>query len=270
MSNIQTSYIRVFRKDAQYFNEEEIDNIFNLAVRSCGEFGSYWVRIQKKYRPEERCLDIQFGSGKRYHSGNLLESYEIFNHYYVWERFADEGGFADTIFSLEENVAGQYIDRTDAAECLYRFDKLKINSERMLTCFDGIQAVQLSPTEYELALSGDYCASNSRSFVDLVENSDYYGPRLQYDANYESDYSELINDSHLASSNTKFIRDFFVYPYPSLENGDKLSLYWKGRVVQSIEKLNDNEPICQAADYWDNCADPAYLNFLSEKLLKKL
>jgi hypothetical protein len=59
MSNIYTSYIRIKRRDNKAMSIEEIDYLFNKAVNVNEVFGSYWVRIVKKYREQEKCLDIQ-------------------------------------------------------------------------------------------------------------------------------------------------------------------------------------------------------------------
>lgn len=99
MSNIYTSFIRIQRRDQQDISEPEIESIFNKVVDVHGSFGSYWVRIVKKYRTEEKCLDIQFGSGKRHQQLNDLED---FTQYLVWERINYGGGGVDQFFTYHK------------------------------------------------------------------------------------------------------------------------------------------------------------------------
>src|SRR5690606_33553941 len=106
--------------------------------------------IIRKNRINERCLDIQFGSSKRYIDDNPLESYEIFYAYYIWERTADEGGYQDTIFTFRDNYANQYIDTTSAVPCLYQFDKIKITCDDLPAYLQTFPLNQKSSYQYEL------------------------------------------------------------------------------------------------------------------------
>lgn len=260
MSNIQTSYIRIYRKDGSHLNKNEIEKIFKLAVTAYGEFGSYWVRILKKYRELERCLDIQFGSGKRYHSGNLLEEYEIFNNYFVWERFSDDGGFNDTIFTLKEDTHNKWIETTDPVSCLYQFNKVKIICNQLPPYFEPFNPEPISSTEYEIKTKGSYYACNSRSFMDVHKDSVFYGPKLGYDPYYASDYFVPTNDGLVTESDHDLIQNTFVYPHKELPENMRLELYWNNRLVQIIENRN-NEVLSYSADYWDNCCNEDFLAF---------
>ena len=265
MSNIHTSYIRIYRRDKKDINKIEADRIFDIAVRAYGEFGSYWVRILKKYRPEEKCLDIQFGSGKRYHSGNLLEDYEIYNKYFVWERFSDEGGFNDTIFTLKEDEHNKWIEETPPVSCLYGFDKILIKCNELPEYFNQFNFMEGLPNQYELKITGSYYACNSRSFMDVNENSTFYGPKLGYDPEYNSDYFIPTTDGGITDSDSNLIKDVFIYPNKKIINGMRVELLWKNRMVQAIEK-KVNEVVCYSADYWDNCFDKCYLEFLNKEV----
>jgi hypothetical protein len=265
MSNILTSYIRIFRRDGKAMNEVEIEHLFQLAVRSYETFGSYWVRIIKKYRSLEKCLDIQFGTGKRFHSGNLLEDYDVFREYTVWERTADEGGFRDSIFTLVENKENQYIEVGNLEPCKYRFNKVRISYPDELPSFiEKFEPVSISATEYEIDRTGYYYACNSRSFMDLEENTLFYGPQLGYDPTYTGDYFMPTADGEITASDDNLIRSLFVYPYPELQRKMRVELFWNNRLVQSVEH-KDNEISSQSADYWDNCGDAAYLSFIKNR-----
>ena len=263
MSNIYTSYIRVYKRNRLDLTKEEIDEVFQLAVRAYEEFGSYWVRILKKYREPEKCLDIQFGSGKRYHSGNLLEDKAIYDKYDVWERFADEGGGADTIFTLEYD--GQWVDSTRSVSCTYAFDTVRVFAYEDAPYFEQYKSGQ----DYEdcgdyfrINLAGTYFACNSRSFMDIYEDSKSCGPQMGYDPHYASDYFMPTDDGGVTDSPLKFIQDIFVYPNEQLPENVKVVLYWKNRLVQSVERRH-GYVMCLSADYWDNCVDVNYLSFKS-------
>ncbi len=263
MSNIYTSYIRVYKKNRLDLTKEEIDEVFQLAVRAYEEFGSYWVRILKKYRELEKCLDIQYGSGKRYHSGNLLEDKAIYDKYDVWERFADEGGGADTIFTLKYD--GQWVDITNPIPCTYAFDKVRVFADEKPSYFEQYipdQGNQKHLDILEINMAGTYFACNSRSFMDVYDDSEFYGPKLGYDPHYASDYFMPTDDGGVTDSPLKFIQDIFVYPNEQLPENVKVVLYWKNRLVQSVER-RQGDVLCLSADYWDNCVDVDYLSFKS-------
>lgn len=264
MSNVLTSYIRISKKNGKEINKEEIEMLFNLAVRAYHKFGSYWVRIQKKYRKEEKCLDIQYGSGKTY-ADNFLASYEIFSSYDVWERSADQGGFDDNIFTLIDD--GEWIDTTDYIPCLYRFNKVKIKSDSLSPYLKRFNPVEINPNQFEIQMEGKYFACNSRDFVDVTEdNPNCYGPCLQYDDKYDSDFKLLIKDGFVTKSELIFLKDVFIHPNTELQLNDKIELYWNDRIVQSVERIK-NEVLTKSADYWDNCCDKDYLEFQKRKKL---
>jgi hypothetical protein len=262
MSNIRTSYIRIFKKDGTHLATEEIEALFKLAVRAYHKFGSYWVRIQKKYRKNEKCLDIQFGSSKTY-GDNHLESFEIFHNYYVWERVADEGGFDDIIFTLKDS--GEYIETTDITPCIYKFNSVKIKTTSLSDYFASYNPIKLGENEFEIQLEGEYSACNSRSFFEVTENNpNYYGPCLQYDDKYETDFDTLSPDGSVTKSEAQIIQDIFVYPNKELRMNDKVELLWNERVVQTVERI-ENEVKTKSADYWDNCFSSDYIEFIKNK-----
>jgi hypothetical protein len=65
MSNICTSYIRIKRRYGLGINANEQEMLFKSIVNVHNEFGSCWIMISKQYFTDEKCFDIQFGSGKR-------------------------------------------------------------------------------------------------------------------------------------------------------------------------------------------------------------
>src|SRR6218665_1193104 len=186
MSNIYTSYIRIKRRDKKDLSDREIEYLFNEIVNVHDTFGSYWVRIVKRYRKEEKCLDIQFGSGKRI--GNILSDLINFNSYFVVERINYENS-KDWIFEYEHIDNKNYATETKPRVCLYGFDRILITCKENWLEKEG--AEWISSDSQELKINGTYNSSNCKAFVDLFEDSDFYGPRLEFTEKYTYDYMVL-------------------------------------------------------------------------------
>lgn len=263
MSNITTSYVRIFRKNGSHLSTEEIDSLFERTVKSYGEFGSYWVRITKYYRPELKCLDIQFGSGKIHHGYEPEEQSiifsaeeEILNTYDIFERRADDGGFRDFI---------QYHNQAYSAACPYTFDKIRFKGEGLIPLMKNLGDPIKQKDFYELSYSEEYYAVNSRSMMDLVEGTDFYGEALGFDPAYAKDFMDLTPDGNLVSLEDEFLKTVFEHPHINLPEGHWAELLYKGRPTQRVENKNQ-EALTAAADYWDNCVDEVYLNYINRKL----
>lgn len=255
MSNITTSYLRFFRMDGKDISKEEIEKLFQATVTVHKEFGSYWVRVLKKYRDLEKCLDIQYGSAKGYGGDDAYQGY------YVWERIADEGGFPDQIFMYFYDAEKGYVHTTTSKKCLYQFDKVRIVYEQELPeYFQQFDFKKNIDDFFESNIQGKYWACNDRSFMDLHEESNYYGPRLGYDPHYASDYFVPTHEGSVLESSQDFIQNTFVSPHQELVENMKIELYYNFRLVQTIEKRKQ-EVITSSADYWDNCADEDFLRF---------
>ena len=253
MSNIYTSFIRIQRRDHQDLSEPEIEYIFNKVVDVHGSFGSYWVRIVKKYRTEERCLDIQFGSGKRHQQLNDLED---FTHYRVWERINFGGGGVDQFFTYHKPEGSNRVLLTDIEACQYGFDKIIMTSEENWLAEFGGEAI--SSRQYEFRLSGYYNASNSREFVDLYDDSEFYGPRLSYTEKYPYDFFMLIDSEAVVLREPGFLSHLSQNQFKAMPNQTKLEFLWQNRKVLVIRKNYDIVEF-QTADYWDNCRNDTYL-----------
>lgn len=218
----------------------------------------------KKYRELERCLDIQFGSGKRYHSENLLESHDVYEKYIVWERLANEGGSNDSIFTLTVDEKNNWVETTLPQPCLYGFDKIRIFCNQLPAYFEPFNPEAKRSSEYEIKMQGSYFACNSRSFVDLYEDSAFYGSSLGYDPYYASDYFVPTKDGFVNESDVNLVKETFIDPHVHLPKNSRIELHWQNRIVQIIES-NNNETISSAADYWDNCLHPEYLAFIKNR-----
>lgn len=253
MSNIYTSYIRIRRRDKEHLAEDEIENLFAQIVNVHGVFGSYWVRIVKKYRKELKCLDIQFGGGKR--TENILDSIEYFEKYEVVERQNIEGE-KDEIFEYEIDSAQTFVRATAPRLCKYQFDSIIIKSDHHWLANEGIEIDNVS--NQILKIEGIYYCSNDKGFVDLYKGSPYYSPQLAYTEDYPYDYFVLTETENLEFVTPPFLVELQQSQFERMPNDSKMIFLYQYRKVLTISKLYDKIEI-QSADYWDNCADEKYL-----------
>lgn len=260
MSNILTSYVRIWRVDKSTMTQEEIDFLFDEIVRSYEEFGSYWVRIEKEYLINEHCLNIVFGSSKRFHTSDyILERKEIAEKYHIWERIADEGGVSDRLLQYKYDDIKGYVDYFNAEDCWYGFDTIRIIG-KLPANFPFLTAMIKVNGSIELPVSGSYCACNSRSFVDIEENSKFYGPCIGYDPEYRS--SIFIKDvDGLNNIAPPELKEFLVYPFRNIQQNDVvIELDWNKKVVKRI--ISQSEKITvHSADSWHNVLNRTYLKF---------
>ena len=98
--------------------------------------------------------------------------------------------------------------------------------------------------------------------MDLMENSKFDGPQLGYDPYYKSDYFSLTSDGCITRSDSEFVKNIFIYPNKELAEKIKVELYWNNRFVQTVEN-DGKEIVTYSADYWDNCCDEEYLEFIN-------
>ena len=253
MSNIYTSYIRIKRRDKKDLSDREIEYLFNEIVNVHDTFGSYWVRIVKRYRKEEKCLDIQFGSGKRI--GNILSDLINFNSYFVVERINYENS-KDWIFEYEHIDNKNYATETKPRVCLYGFDRILITCKENWLEKEG--AEWISSDSQELKINGTYNSSNCKAFVDLFEDSDFYGPRLEFTEKYTYDYMVLNQSDIVEFISPAFLVQLNKNNFNEMPNNSKMEFLYNYRKVLTIHKNYDEIEI-QSADYWDNCIDETYI-----------
>lgn len=255
MSNVYTSFIRIQRRDHQEMSEIEMASIFNKVVNVHDSFGSYWVRIVQKYRKREKCFDIQFGSGKRFQQ---LDSLEDFAQYHVWERINYEGGI-DRFFTFHKSEDSKVVFRTAPEPCQYGFDKIIMTSDENWLAEFGGEAI--SSSQFEFRLKGCYNACNSRAFVDVYDDSEFYGPRLFYTDDYPYDFFVLIDSEEVIFREPSFLSNLSKSHLTTMPNQTKLEFLWQNRKVLVIRKNYDIVEF-QTADFWDNCINETYLNKL--------
>lgn len=246
MGNIITSYLRIRKTNDTHLSEEEIENLFRNLVNYHGEFGSYWVRVTKKYRQKEKCLDIQFGSGKSWYV-NPADYISDNSELEIVKRECNEGA-RDTIQLFRYKNGGEY--ESEKRLCTYAFDKIQIVSNTNWLKDEG--ATLGDSTSYELNMTGTYYSANNRSFVDI----DIYRkpPAPIYDEDYPYDYFVLTEADGFQFTGTPFLVDLTEGRFSRMPNNSKIVLYYKYRKVAVITKYYDNIEIL-TADYWDNCAD---------------
>ncbi len=201
MSNVTTSYVRIRRRDNEHLTDEEIDYLFNEVVTRHEEFGSYWVRITRKYRKNEKCLDIQYGSGKRA-ARHIKWLPDLHKPYYVVERFNDDG--PDTIFEYAQERYGNdmLVETTPYRLCKYQFDQILVTSDG-----DWEQKIFADIAQPRYArrggclyrINGLYHCSNTRGYMDAYENESVLFSDYKEDYAYDyfvfkpTDYLELIS-----------------------------------------------------------------------------
>lgn len=264
MSNVYTSFIRIQRRDDQEMSEIEMDSIFNKVVNVHDFFGSYWVRIVQKYRKREKCFDIQFGSGKRFQH---LDSLEDFAQYHVWERINYGGGGFDHFFTFHKSEGSTVVFKTTPELCEYGFDKIIMTSDKNWLAELG--GVAISSSQYEFRLNGCYNACNSRAFVDVYDDSEFYGPRLFYTDDYPYDFFVLIDSEEVIFQEPAFLSGLSQSHFTAMPNQTKLEFLWQNRKVLVIRKNHDMVEF-QTADYWDNCINETYLNELLKNSANKI
>lgn len=261
-SNIYTSYVRIKRRDGRDMSGDEIDNLFKNIVNVHGDFGSYWVRIVKKYRTSGQCLNIQFGSGKR--TANILRQPDIFNEYYVVERINYEHSL-DHIFEYEYDEKSGLAIETQPRLCKYAFDRILITCEENWLKKEGAEWTT-SDTQ-ELVIDGSYYSCNCRSYVDVHEDSQYYGTQIGYTEDYPYDYFVLTESSAVQFLDPPFLEQLCIDKFASMPRSSKIEFLYKYRKVLSIRKTDHGKIEISSADHWDNCVDEAYLE-MRKKLRK--
>ena len=260
MSNVTTSFVRIRRRDNEHLSETEIEYLFNEVVTWHEDFGSYWVRISRKYRKKEKCLDIQFGSGKRA-ARHIKFLDDLHKTYYVVERFNDES--MDTIFeyALEEyKVNETFIQTTPHRTCVYKFDQVYAISEINDHSWEKTVFSEVAEPKYARTngclyrIEGTYHCSNDRGWIDAYEGDVY----SVFDEDYPYDYFVLKPTQHLSILSPASLVDFQQNNFEKLSEHAKLILIYKGREVVKVSNAGGLVEI-QSADHWDNCGDEIYL-----------
>jgi hypothetical protein len=257
MSNVTTSYVRIRRRDNEHLADAEIDYLFNEVVTRHEEFGSYWVRITRKYRKNEKCLDIQFGSGKTA-ARHIKWLPDLHKTYYVVERFNDDG--PDTIFEYAQEAYGNdiLVQTTPHRPCQYKFDQILVTSDG-----DWEQKIFADITKPNHArrggclyrIGGLYHCSNSRGYLDAYEDESVLFSTYEEDYAYDyfvfkpTDYLELISPPALV--------DLQQNNFEKLPEHAGLTFICKGREVLKVSKAGGRIQM-QSADHWDNCHDEIY------------
>lgn len=246
MSNIITSYLRIRKTNGTHLSEIEQEKLFRALVNWHGEFGSYWVKVVKRYRDKIKCLDIQYGSGKR----SLVDPSEYLDddsEIKVLRRSSNEGSrdvIRQEIYKKGEESEIAY------RLCTYAFDRIVIIGDVNWLAAEG--AAWFEADKCSLEVSGTYHSANCRSFVDI----DIYQGNDQpiYDEDYAYDYFVLTACREIEFTTPAFMAGLTENKFARMPNASKIILYYKFRKVVMISKNYDKLEILNA-DYWDNCAD---------------
>jgi len=282
MANILTSYIRIIdrtgfktsSKDNHATNQEVNLRLFESIVQAYGKFGSHHVPILMTQQQDPFCLDIQFGSSKRYQTENyILEDKHFIDTYYVWERIADEGGFNDQICQYKWDSNDSMVIN-DYRDCTYGFDRIRFFGSNVGKVLHKEYALDIDKESMynsvlELPIKGDYYGCNSRALVDTNKSPEMYRPHTP------ENFFAFTDDGMVNEIHPSWLSDFFVFG--KIEKNAKkeitaVELLWNGRIVQKVVLQYDERYVnyrCFSADFWDNCIDSEYAKFV-ESLKKRL
>lgn len=255
MSNIYTSYLRIYRNDKATITPEEVDFITNHIIKWHDDFGSYRVPILIENNTEFNCLDIQYGSGKGlYHLYDFIVEHE--NTYTIWHRLNDEGTDVDCIQRV------YYSDKKDIPEydfrpCKYAFDEIHI-----LNCPSDIinsTTIIWQPIDngFKTSFLGYYHSSNGQfGEGKMIE------PHQKYNLLRAIDLFEWCSE--------KSVLNLLEEAQKNIEKNIpcKVFFFYKKRKVAEFcwekheEYFAPNQVIIGLAyDDWDNCADELFMQF---------
>lgn len=256
MSNIHTSYLRIYRNDNAEIKAAEIDFITKYIVKWHDEFGSYHIPVLIEKNTEFNCIDIQYGSGKGgYHLYDFMDEHE--NTYTIWHRFNDSGGGVDRI----ERVYSPYkkdIPEYDFRPCNYVFDEI-----HSLNCpLEILNSTKLdwisSDNGFKTSLKGFYHSINAQfgegKIIEAAQKYDLLRPMDLLEWCSEKNVMDLLE---LLQKNI---------------GGEVLFFYKKRKVCHFSwnkaehyfnpnKMINGMELTGFASDDWDNCADEHFLQF---------
>jgi len=255
MSNIYTSYVRIYRNDKKEMNPEEIEFISKSIVRVNNDFRSYNVPIVIEKRPDKHFLDIQYGSGKGL--GHLYDFMDDNSETYtIWHRMNDAGSDHDFIERLHHRL--KPISEFSQRLCKYRFDEIRVYNCPGLTDHSNLSWNLIGTADYKCHISGCYQSDNGQfgkgEIIDPIQKYDL--PRvfglLEWCS--EPEVSSLLNHAS----------DCFLSEVHFYFNKRKVLVYsWVKEVYffNPVKSLNGKEFVANASDDWDNCADELFIDF---------
>lgn len=255
MSNIYTSYVRIYRNDKKEIGPKEIEFISKSVIKWHDDFGSYHVPIVIDKRPDKHFLDIQYGSGKGgYHLYDFMD--ENSETYSIWHRINDSGEDFDFIERLHhyQKPISEYSKRP----CQYAFDEIQVyncpgladNSNLFWNLHDG--------GYHKCYIHGFYYSDNGQfgkgEIINVLQKYDL--PRVSGVLEWcsEAEVSNLLN----YASNRVLSEVHFYF------NKRKVLAYsWQKEeyYFDPGKSLNGKEFIAYAYDDWDNCADKLFIDF---------
>ncbi|SFW35623.1 hypothetical protein [Chitinophaga sancti] len=245
MSNIITTYLRIRKTNDTHLSERERERLFRALVNWNGEFGSYYVKVVKRYREKEKCLEIQFGSGKQ-HWEDPADYLDDKSEVEVIKRSSNEGSLDKIQFSRYKD-GGEF--ETVPKLCTYAFDRIVMLGDTNWLGEEGMESVQSGM--YTLDVSGTYYSANFRGFVDMRDNG---SSEPMYDEDYPYAYCVLTKTEEIQFTAPDFMVDLTESNFSRMPDGTKMIFYYQGREVAVIAK-NDDQLERRTADYWDNCED---------------
>ena len=281
VSNIFTSAVRVFAKPGKPFTRAVAEEI--LAAMSADN-GSYWVPVTAALGPDGCWLDVQLGSAK---NPGWPEFWELRGDEFdsMWERFSNEGGWPDTI---THSLRAESFNILDSRPVRYGFDEVVVVGPRAALpeapdAADGW--TEVGERMWKSTARGSYQGLNERT--DMREGPSAWiresgwepgGPAVHpfelATPTTPARYSTSVADFEPAWL-APVLADDGTPPHPEVERVD---LLWRRRLVhraqmypvwwldEGDDDMPGNEPPeweHRSADYWDNCLDPQYREYLT-------
>jgi hypothetical protein len=270
VSNITTDFIRIYAWQGYEIGSAEAEWIVEELL---SDAGSYWVPVTVRLADDHGYVDIQYGGGKGAGIGDFYDRY-VDQYDAMWGRVNDPAWDTDRIWLGDPNREWPY--RT----CRYGFDELCVTTVDGhgddLPDVPGEQWHRHDDGTWRISVTGIYHTSNSRT--DLDHNRVGPGARLSKRA-WDVSWPVLRSGGLATPTTPAFdgssmhlvqpvqLRPLLANRWPEPPPGiHQLEFRWRGRLVHRV-RSEDGEihgrPTWQhrSADDWDNCVDPAFVEF---------
>lgn len=258
MSNIYTSYIRVYRNDRKKIEDNEVKFIVKSIVKIHDRYGSYNVPIIIENNIEDNYLDIQYGSGKGlYNLSDFADDHE--NEYTIWHRFNNDGNGIDQIEQLYHYQKN--IPENDLRNCKYSFDEVTTLNLDSFIDNSTLEWIKYKD-EWKAKVTGFYFGDNNQFDLEskLKDSSKKYESKRicdRFEWCSEPEIDLLFNEA--LKNTTSEIRFY---------SKGRLTSHFSWRKAECLfhsnEQINRLEFIGLAYDDWDNCADDFFLKYHNE------
>jgi hypothetical protein len=270
VSNIFTDFVRLYAWEGHEITPAEADWIVEQLL---GDRGSYWVPVTIQLADNQEYVDIQYGGGK---SVGIVDFWDDFGGQYdaMWVRAELGDGAPDKIFCGDPNDEWPY------RSCAYGFDEVRVTAvadvEPDLSQTPDARWRQSDDRVWTLSTTGIYHCENSREDMDHAGPNGRAGKRAWQVPWPVARPGGLFTPTTPAYSDASFeviqparlgalveFDDRWPKGYPGVES---VEFFWRGRLVHRVRYEDDEMEgrstwQHRSADWWDNCIDPAFVEF---------